>query len=91
MNHAKISAGGWLFGLAFTILGAIRNLSRGAKSGVNPVTSYLEIIRSLGDSVTASSVLEIPTALFGSNFNDGAVGVGGFLSSIISLYMMASA
>lgn len=46
----------------------------------------LNVIKNLGDSITASQALGYPTRFLGVNFNDGIVGVGGFTSAFITCY-----
>ena len=48
-------------------------------------TQYLNIIKQAGDMVTSSQAIELP-AKFGFNFNDGHVGLGGFISAVITMY-----
>jgi hypothetical protein len=49
-------------------------------------TNILNVIKNLGDSITASQSLGYPTRFLGVNFNDGLVGVGGFTSAAITCY-----
>ena len=49
-------------------------------------TQILNIIKNLGDSITASQALGYPSRFLGVNFNDGLVGVGGFTSAFITCY-----
>ena len=49
-------------------------------------TQILNIIKNLGDSITASQALGYPERFFGFNFSDGWVGVGGFTSAAITCY-----
>lgn len=49
-------------------------------------TNTLNVIKQLGDSITASQGLGYPTRFLGVNFNDGLVGVGGFTSAFITCY-----
>jgi hypothetical protein len=46
----------------------------------------LNIIKNLGDSITASQSLGYPNRYFGFNFSDGAVGIGGFTSAAITCF-----
>jgi hypothetical protein len=46
----------------------------------------LTIIKSLGDNITASSLLGWPKKFFNFEFNDGAIGLGGLTSALISCY-----
>lgn len=50
-------------------------------------TQYLNIIKQGGDMITSSQAIELP-AKFGFNFNDGAVGMGGFVSAVITMYQL---
>ena len=49
-------------------------------------TNILNVIKNLGDSITASQALGYPTRFLGVNFNDGVVGCGGFTSAFITCY-----
>lgn len=49
-------------------------------------TQVLNIIKFLGDSITASQSLGYPQRFFGFNFSDGWVGAGGFTSAAITCY-----
>lgn len=51
-------------------------------------TQVLNIIKNLGDSITASQSLGYPNRFFGLNFSDGLVGVGGFTSAAITCYQL---
>jgi hypothetical protein len=48
---------------------------------------YLNIIKQLGDMVTSSQAIELPNK-FGFSFNDGQVGLGGFVSAVITMYQL---
>ncbi|CAI2376501.1 unnamed protein product [Moneuplotes crassus] len=50
-------------------------------------TEYLNIIKQAGDMITSSQAIELP-AKFGFNFNDGAVGMGGFVSAVVTMYQL---
>jgi peroxin-11B len=50
-------------------------------------TEYLNILKQAGDMVTSSQAIEIPSKL-GFNFNDGHVGLGGFVSAVITMYQL---
>jgi hypothetical protein len=51
-------------------------------------TQVLNIIKNLGDSITASQSLGYPEKYFGFNFNEGTVGCGGLLSSAITCFQL---
>ena len=51
-------------------------------------TQVLNIVKNLGDSITASQSLGYPQRYFGFNFSDGWVGVGGFGSAFITCYQL---
>ena len=51
-------------------------------------TQVLNIIKCLGDSITASQSLGYPQRFFGFNFSDGWVGAGGFTSAAITCYLV---
>jgi hypothetical protein len=48
----------------------------------------LNLLKNLGDMVTASQGISLPKTLFGFDFNDGQVGFGGFLSAVITCYQL---
>lgn len=48
----------------------------------------LNLLKNLGDTVTASQALSIPKNWFGFDFNDGQVGFGGLLSAVITCYQL---
>jgi len=48
----------------------------------------LNLLKNLGDTVTATQALSLPKKFFGFDFNDGQVGFGGFLSAIITCYQL---
>jgi len=50
-------------------------------------TEFLNIIKQGGDMVTSSQAIELP-AKFGFNFNDGQVGLGGFVSAVVTMYQL---
>ena len=48
----------------------------------------LNILKNLGDTVTATQALSLPKKWFGFDFNDGQVGFGGLLSAVITCYQL---
>ena len=46
----------------------------------------LEILRTIGDMITASNSAEIPYKILGKQFSNKWVGIGGLVASCISLY-----
>lgn len=50
------------------------------------VDNILNLIKTLGDMVTASQALGLPKKVFGFDFHDGHVGLGGLASSVITCY-----
>ena len=48
----------------------------------------LNLLKNLGDMVTASQGISLPKNLFGFDFNDGQVGFGGLLSAVITCYQL---
>ena len=48
----------------------------------------LNLLKNLGDMVTASQGVSLPKTLFGFDFNDGQVGLGGFISAVITCYQL---
>jgi len=51
-------------------------------------TVLLNIAKTIGDLIPAANGWELPMKLFGKGFNDGWVGLGGLVSSIITLYQL---
>lgn len=49
---------------------------------------YLNILRQIGDLIPASQGSEIIPKLFKRNFNDGWIGLGGFVSAVIASYQL---
>lgn len=49
---------------------------------------YLNIIKNLGDLITASQGSEIFPKLTGRSFTDGWIGAGGFVSAVITSYQL---
>jgi lipid-A-disaccharide synthase-like uncharacterized protein len=52
---------------------------------------YLKIIGQLGDMIPAGQGSEIIPKLFKKNFNDGWIGLGGFVSAVVSSYQLYNA
>ena len=48
----------------------------------------MNLLKTLGDMVTASQALSLPKQWFGFDFNDGHVGLGGLTSSVITCYQL---
>jgi hypothetical protein len=48
----------------------------------------LNVLKTLGDMVTASQAIQLPRKIFGFDFNDGQVGFGGLLSAVITCYQL---
>lgn len=48
---------------------------------------YLNIIKQAGDMITSSQAIELP-AKFGFNFHEGHIGVGGFVSAVLTMYQL---
>lgn len=55
------------------------------------VKNTLDVVKNCGDGITASQGLGYPESLFGFNFNEGVVGVGGFTSAFISCKFLYAA
>jgi peroxin-11B len=55
--------------------------------GAKRITEYLNILKQAGDMVTSSSAVELPQKL-GFAFNDGHIGLGGFVSAVITMYQL---
>jgi hypothetical protein len=51
-------------------------------------SNFLNLIKNLGDTITASSAIGLPKQLFGFEFNDGHIGFGGLTSSLITCYQL---
>ncbi len=64
------------------------NEYKAKKIGVNKrkFDNTLNLLKNLGDMVTASQGINLPKNLFGFDFNDGQVGFGGLLSAVITCY-----
>jgi hypothetical protein len=48
----------------------------------------LNIIKSLGDMITAGQGSEIVPLITGKNFHDGWIGAGGLISALITSYQL---
>eukprot|EP01015_Nassula_variabilis_P019988 TRINITY_DN3429_c0_g1_i2.p1 TRINITY_DN3429_c0_g1~~TRINITY_DN3429_c0_g1_i2.p1 ORF type:complete len:238 (-),score=16.32 TRINITY_DN3429_c0_g1_i2:68-781(-) len=64
----------------------LRNKLNKIRHGRNEI--YLNIVKTLGDMIAALNGSEIPQKLLNKSFNDGFVGVGGFLSAVITSYQL---
>lgn len=51
-------------------------------------TILLNIVKVVGDLMPASHLIELPQTLTGKSLNDGAVGLGGFVAALLTLYQM---
>jgi hypothetical protein len=51
-------------------------------------TALLNIIKSLGDMITAGQGSEIVPLITGKNFHDGWIGAGGLISALITSYQL---
>lgn len=49
---------------------------------------YLNVIKNIGDLITASQGSEIFPKITGKSFTDGWIGVGGFVSAVITSYQL---
>eukprot|EP00744_Colponema_vietnamica_P002357 GILI01003713.1.p1 GENE.GILI01003713.1~~GILI01003713.1.p1 ORF type:complete len:275 (+),score=90.58 GILI01003713.1:78-827(+) len=49
---------------------------------------YLSLVKCLGDCITASNGVELPKMLVGRQFSDGAVGLGGLTSAVLTCYQL---
>lgn len=61
---------------------------RRAKIAKAKFDNTLNLLKNLGDTVTATQALSIPKNWFGFDFNDGQVGFGGLLSAVITCYQL---
>jgi hypothetical protein len=52
------------------------------------INNIMNLLKNLGDMVTASQAIGLPKKLFGFDFNDGQVGLGGLTSSLITCYQL---
>ena len=52
------------------------------------VENVLNLLKNLGDMVTASQGVGLPKMLLGFDFNDGQVGLGGLTSAAITCYQL---
>jgi hypothetical protein len=59
-----------------------------AALGRRKFDNTLNLLKNLGDMVTASQGISLPKNLFGFDFNDGQVGFGGLLSAVITCYQL---
>jgi hypothetical protein len=66
--------------------GAIKDRRR--EINKKKLENTLNLLKNLGDTVTASQALSLPKKLFGFDFNDGQVGFGGLLSAVITCYQL---
>jgi hypothetical protein len=57
-----------------------------AKIRAKRITNQLNLIKNVGDSVTASQGLGYPKKFLGFDFNDGLCGIGGFTSAFLTCY-----
>eukprot|EP00388_Colpodella_angusta_P031377 GDKK01022599.1.p1 GENE.GDKK01022599.1~~GDKK01022599.1.p1 ORF type:complete len:252 (-),score=68.52 GDKK01022599.1:63-818(-) len=57
-----------------------------AKHRAEKNTIYLNLIKNIGDSLSASHNSEITTKLMGRSWNEGAIAMGGLVSGLISVY-----
>ena len=57
-----------------------------AKIKAKRFTNQLNLIKNIGDSITASQGLGYPKSILGFDFNDGFVGLGGFTSAFLTCY-----
>lgn len=49
---------------------------------------FLNLAKTLGDMITSSQASEIFPKLTNKNFNDGQIGMGGFVSAVITSYQL---
>lgn len=54
-------------------------------------TCCINLIKNLGDTITASHNAEIPHRVIGHGFNDGLVGIGGFTSAFLTCIQLIQA
>lgn len=54
---------------------------------VKRFAEFLNIIKQAGDMVTSSQAIELPNK-FGFTFNEGHIGLGGFVSAVITMYQL---
>jgi hypothetical protein len=59
-----------------------------AKLGSDKKDQYLNIVKNLGDLITASQGSNIFPKLTGKTFTDGWIGAGGFVSAVITSYQL---
>lgn len=96
-SFTKIATGGWFVALVAQLAKDSRALVRtftsdGEKSQDNRrrqqarKAAVLGILKSCGDLITASNGIELPLRLFGRQFSEGAVGLGGLTSALLTLY-----
>eukprot|EP00357_Protocruzia_adherens_P013598 CAMPEP_0114989140 /NCGR_PEP_ID=MMETSP0216-20121206/10019_1 /TAXON_ID=223996 /ORGANISM="Protocruzia adherens, Strain Boccale" /LENGTH=234 /DNA_ID=CAMNT_0002352059 /DNA_START=224 /DNA_END=928 /DNA_ORIENTATION=+ len=49
---------------------------------------FLQILKTTGDMIPASNGIELPQKLLGTAFNEGVIGAGGLISSLITMYTL---
>ena len=59
-----------------------------AKTAAEKKDQYLNIIKNLGDLITASQGSDIFPKITGKTFSDGWIGAGGFVSAVITSYQL---
>ena len=96
-NMNKMAYLGWSIGL---LLGVIKNIieiyklyqkrSDNSKNNfyIYLIHKILEIIGRIGDMIISSNGVDLPKILFGKNFNEGILAIGGLTSSIIAVYLI---
>ncbi|CEL95958.1 unnamed protein product [Vitrella brassicaformis CCMP3155] len=57
-----------------------------SKLGTERRNIALNIIKNCGDMITAGNGIELPHKILGFGFNDGLIGLGGFVSAFISCF-----
>ena len=90
--HLKLASLGWCVGLIF---GIARNLydifdqlqkkEEENKKQKIIFNNIVDIIGKLGDLLSALNGLGVPEKVLGKPFNDGLLGIGGFVAALISL------
>ncbi len=70
--------------------GASEQTFRDSRKAINKrkLENTLNLLKNLGDTVTASQALSLPKKVLGFDFTDGQVGFGGLLSAVITCYQL---
>jgi hypothetical protein len=92
----KLASWGWFVGLVagisrhlYDLCGMLEKKKKDPedkKLDFMILKTIVDITGKLGDLITASNGIGLPHKLFGRNFSDGLIGIGGFWASLVSLW-----